>query len=74
MIQKQTEGFGKQYLPVSPRLNVYVKLPDLLKQLAPTAFESWNNNNYPDGNDISEDYRSKRGEYRFELRDFLIQL
>ena len=49
----------------------------MLKQLVLTArlhFEPWKNNDYSDGNGINENYRLKRREYRFKLRNFLSQL
>ena len=57
--------------------NVYVRLPDYVKTAlshCKVAFESWKNNNYSDGNGIDENYRLKRREYRFKLRNVLSQL
>ena len=56
---------------------VYVRLPEDVKTArshCKAAFESWKDNNYFDGNGTNENYRLKRREYRFELRDFLSQL
>ena len=57
--------------------NVYVRLPDYVKTAlshCKVAFESWKNNSYSDGNGIDENYRLKRREYRFKLRNVLSQL
>ena len=57
--------------------NVYVRLPDDVKTArshCKIAFESWWENDNPDGNEIIENYRSKRREYRFKLRNFLNRL
>ena len=54
--------------------NVYVRLPEDVKTArshCKAAFESWKNNDYSDGNGINENYRLKRREYRFKLRNFL---
>ena len=56
--------------------NVYVRLPEDVKTArsqCKVAYESWKNNNYSDGNGINENYRLKRREYRFKLRNFLSQ-
>ena len=56
--------------------NVYVRLPEDVKTVrshCKVAFESWKNN-YSDGNGINENYRIKRREYPFKLRNFLSQL
>ena len=57
--------------------NAYVRLPEDVKTArshCKIAFESWKNNNYSDGKGINENYRLKRREYRFKLRNFLSQL
>ena len=57
--------------------NVYVRLPEDVKTArshCKVAFESWENNDYADGNGINENYRLKRREYRFKLRNFPCQL
>ena len=57
--------------------NVYVRLPDdvkIARSQCKIAFESWKEKDYPDGNETCENYRSKRREYRFKLRNFLNQL
>ena len=57
--------------------NVYVRLPEDVKTArshCKVAFESWKNNSYSDGSSIDENYRLKRREYRFKLRNFLSQL
>ena len=46
--------------------NVYVRLPDdvkIARSQCKTAFESWKEKDYPDGNETCENYRSKRREY-----------
>ena len=56
---------------------VYVRLPDDVKTArshCKIPFESWKEKDYPDGNETCENYRSKRREYRFKLRNFLNQL
>ena len=57
--------------------NVYVTLPDDVKTArshCKIAFESWKEKDYLDGKETCENYRSKRREYRFKLRNFLNQL
>ena len=57
--------------------NVDVRLPDDVKTArshCKVAFESWKNINYSDRNGADENYRLKRREYRFKLRNFLSQL
>ena len=71
-----TVSHGKTIKKKNKR-NVYVRLPDDVKTArshCTIAFESWKENDYPVGNEICENYRSKRGEYRFKLRNFLNQL
>ena len=54
-----------------------MRLPDDVKTArshCKIAFESWKEKDYPDGNETSENYRSKCREYRFKLRNFLNQL
>ena len=56
---------------------VYVRLPEYVKTArahCKVAFGSWKDNDYPDGNGINENYRLKRREYRFKLRNLLSQL
>ena len=57
--------------------NVYVRLiydVKTARSQCKIAFESWKEKDYPDGNETCENYRSKRREYRFKLRNFLNQL
>ena len=55
--------------------NVYVRLPDddvkTARSHCKIAFESWTLKDHPDGNEICENYHSKRREYPFKLRNFL---
>ena len=54
-----------------------MRLPDdvkLARSHCKISFESWKEKDYPDRNETCKNYRSKRREYRFKLRNFLNQL